>query len=432
MRSLRRFVAAERLHLGGAAAREGEDDPVITRHRDLRRIANAPPCGQPRHEAAPTSARRRHRSRRAGLGAKDVGVPARARLALSVTVSARADAHARLGRPPRRQSTPRHRVRRLADPGQQQRLRPAIPSGEIDRPLRETPRHPELAGRRRHSTAAAGRLLGIDWSGLHCGAGRHPRAELRHRLLSAGVNVFVVVGIIADRGDHRHRRAVRGPRPSPLAMIARSSSSSPACRHQTGLHDGLPTVGSARAVWVIMVMVFASAIWLALALMGVTAAAIPICAFRPRPRCTCSIGPSLRRRRRLRLRRPLQLRPRAASPGRPASAPSPWRSAPSASMRWNSKWPPSPPPSPPARSPWCSPRASIRHRDDRARRLHPDDSSAFFGQALLGFFALASPTRSGGRGDGVPVDPGALRVIFTSGRSAFSAIRPSGSGRDWL
>ncbi len=44
----------------------------------------------------------------------------------------------------------------------------------------------------------------------------------------------------------------------------------PATNAQTDIMDGFPTVGSARAVWVVMVMVFASAgFWLARALLGV-------------------------------------------------------------------------------------------------------------------------------------------------------------------
>lgn len=257
-------------------------DPVVTRHRDLEKIANAAlragrlsmECGanvRAVHETASAIAR--------GLGAEDVGMRS-GYASLSITVSAgentlsRMSAVGRLGVNQRLDTEVRRLAERIGGGG----FDAAGVHAELDRLQRETPKYPSwlVAVATGAACAAFGRLLGIDWAAfvpvLVAGAAGQ---ELRHRLLSAGNNVFVVVGIIAFVAATLGGigAGVAGSTTVGMAMMASILllvPGVPATNAQTDIMDGYPTVGSARAVWVIMVMVFASAgIWLAQALMGV-------------------------------------------------------------------------------------------------------------------------------------------------------------------
>jgi len=148
---------------------------------------------------------------------------------------------------------------------------------DLDHLVRETGRHPEWLVDVATGTACAafGRLLGIDWLAflpvLIAGA---IGQALRHRLLGRGMNLFVVVGIVAFVAAALGGLGSRltGSNSVGLAMMASILllvPGVPATNAQTDIMDGYPTVGSARAVWVIMVMVFASAgFWLARSLLG--------------------------------------------------------------------------------------------------------------------------------------------------------------------
>lgn len=262
--------------------REDQDDPVIARHRDLEKIANvALRAGRVAMESG-AAVRAVHDAAAAvahGLGAENVGLRS-GYASLSITVSAgentitRMSSIGRLGVNQRLDTEVRRLAARVGDGG----FTPATVHGELDRLQRETPRHPTWLVALATGTACAafGRLLGIDWAAflpvLIAGA---VGQELRHRLLAAGVNLFVVVGIIAFVAATLGGIGARVVGSSTVAMAMMASilllvPGVPATNAQTDIMDGFPTVGSARAVWVIMVMVFASAgIWLALALMGV-------------------------------------------------------------------------------------------------------------------------------------------------------------------
>ena len=148
---------------------------------------------------------------------------------------------------------------------------------DLDRILRDTPRHPEwlVAIATGLACAAFGRLLGVDWPAfgpiLVAGA---LGQSLRHRLLSRGMNVFVVVGIVAfgTAALGGLGASLLGSATIGMAMMASTLllvPGVPATNAQTDIMDGFPTLGSARAVWVVMVMVFAAAgFWLARALTG--------------------------------------------------------------------------------------------------------------------------------------------------------------------
>lgn len=260
---------------------ETTPDPVILRHRDLERIANvalkagriAMECGanvRAVRDVAFAFAR--------GLGAEDVALRSGyASLAITVTggdnTITRMIGVGRLGVDQRRDTA----VRRLAERIGREGATVEAAQSALDHVTRDTPRHPEWLVDVATGTACAafGRLLGIDWAAflpvLLAGA---LGQALRHRLLVRGMNVFVVVGFVAFVAATLGGLGARfaGSSTVGLAMMASILllvPGVPATNAQTDIMDGYPTVGSARAVWVIMVMVFASAgFWLAQAMMG--------------------------------------------------------------------------------------------------------------------------------------------------------------------
>ncbi len=267
--------------MGEEAVAADPVDPVIRRHRDLEKIANvalragriAMECGANCRAVREVTARVAH-----GLGAEDVALRlGYASLAITVTggenTITRMTGVGRLGVDQRRDTA----VRRLAERVREEGSTTDAVQADLDRLVRESGRHPEWLVDFATGTACAafGRLLGIDWLAflpvLIAGAAGQ---ALRHRLLVRGVNLFVVVGVVAfvaaTLGGLGARLA--GSSSVGLAMMASILllvPGVPATNAQTDIMDGFPTVGSARAVWVIMVMVFASAgFWLARALLG--------------------------------------------------------------------------------------------------------------------------------------------------------------------
>jgi uncharacterized membrane protein YjjP (DUF1212 family) len=143
---------------------------------------------------------------------------------------------------------------------------------ELARVKRDTPRHsPWLVAIATGAACAAfGRLLGADWPSFlpMLGAAAIGQA-IRHWLIGRQVNVFVIAAIIgcvaATLGGLGARLA--GSHTIELAMMASILllvPGVPSTNAQTDIMDGYPTMGSARAVWVIMVMVFAvTGLWVA-------------------------------------------------------------------------------------------------------------------------------------------------------------------------
>jgi uncharacterized membrane protein YjjP (DUF1212 family) len=134
---------------------------------------------------------------------------------------------------------------------------------ELSRLVRTTPRHPPwfVAVAVGLACAAFGRLLGLDWPAflpvlLAGGIGQYTR----HTLLAHGTNPFLVA-------------ALAGSAMVDLAMMASILllvPGVPATNAQADIMDGYPTMGSAQAVSVIMVMVFAATgVLFAQALLGV-------------------------------------------------------------------------------------------------------------------------------------------------------------------
>ena len=149
---------------------------------------------------------------------------------------------------------------------------------EMDRLVKQTPRHPLwlVAVAVGLACAAFGRLLGIDWLAfgpvlLGGGLGQ----ALRMFLLRRGVNAYVEAAAIAfaAAGFAGIGARLLGSTTLNLAMMAAILllvPGVPATNAQTDIMDGYPSMGSARAVSVIMVMIFATCgVWLAEALLGV-------------------------------------------------------------------------------------------------------------------------------------------------------------------
>ncbi|MCE1236969.1 MAG: threonine/serine exporter family protein [Hyphomicrobiales bacterium] len=257
-------------------------DPVVRRHRDLERIANvALRAGRISMESgANASATRSVTAAVArGLGAEDVAL----RLgyaSLAITVAGggnsitRMSGVGRLGVDQRRDTEIRRLAERIEKGGATD---VQTVQGELDRILRETPRHPEwlVAFATGLACAAFGRLLGVDWAAfvpvLLAGA---LGQALRHRLLSRGANLFVAVGIVAFVAAGLGGLGALALRSASVGMAMMASTlllvpGVPATNAQTDIMDGFPTLGSARAVWVVMVMVFvATGFWLARAALG--------------------------------------------------------------------------------------------------------------------------------------------------------------------
>jgi uncharacterized membrane protein YjjP (DUF1212 family) len=149
---------------------------------------------------------------------------------------------------------------------------------EMDRLVKQTPRHPLwlVAMAVGLACAAFGRLLGIDWLAfgpvlLGGGLGQ----ALRMFLLRRGINGYVVAAAIAFTAAGLAGMGARlvGSTTLNLAMMAAILllvPGVPATNAQTDIMDGYPSMGSARAVSVIMVMIFATCgVWLAETLLGV-------------------------------------------------------------------------------------------------------------------------------------------------------------------
>ena len=137
---------------------------------------------------------------------------------------------------------------------------------EMDRLVRETPHyHPAfIAVAVGIACASFGQLLGIDWAAtvpvLLAGTiGQCARHAMRRR----GVNYYVIAAAVAFLASCFGGLGARmlGSETVPLAMMASILllvPGVPATNAQTDIMDGYPSMGSARAVTVLMVMVFAT------------------------------------------------------------------------------------------------------------------------------------------------------------------------------
>jgi uncharacterized membrane protein YjjP (DUF1212 family) len=156
-------------------------------------------------------------------------------------------------------------------------LDPAATRVALDRLSRETPRHPAwfVAVAVGVACAAFGRLLGVDWHGtvpvlLASTLGQ----ALRAYLLARRANVFLAVNVAALGSSVLAGLGARwaGSETMDGAMVAAVLLLVPGVPALNALNDileGRPTLGSARAVFVAVVLVFMTVgIWLGKALLG--------------------------------------------------------------------------------------------------------------------------------------------------------------------
>jgi len=256
-------------------------DPVVLRHRDLEKIANAAlrvgrvlmECG-----GRVNVVREGMRLVAQGLGAEVLGERV-GYASLSLTVGSGEETITRMvdvgphGVNYRLDVA----VRRYATVVARDGGAPADVYETIDRLIHETQRYPLwfVAPATGLACAAFGRLLGVDWPAflpifLAGAIGQWLRAELRDRQVNACLIAALVAFVAGVAGGFGARAA--GSASAELALIASTLllvPGVPATNAQTDIMDGFPTVGSARAVSVAMIMVFATiGIWGAEALLG--------------------------------------------------------------------------------------------------------------------------------------------------------------------
>ncbi len=245
-------------------------DPVVLRHRDLEKIANvALRVGRVLMECGGrvSVVREGMRLVAQGLGAKVVGERV-GYASLTLTVGAGEETITRMidvG-----QHGVNYRldvaVRRYATQIAQQGGAPQEVNETVDRLTRETPRHPLwlVAPATGLACAAFGRLLGVDWPAflpilLAGGIGQWIRAKLLARRTNACLVAAFVAFVAGGLGGFGARAA--GSASAEMALIASTLllvPGVPATNVQTDIMEGFPTVGSARAVSVAMIMVFAT------------------------------------------------------------------------------------------------------------------------------------------------------------------------------
>jgi uncharacterized membrane protein YjjP (DUF1212 family) len=147
----------------------------------------------------------------------------------------------------------------------------------LDRLCRETPRHPAWVVAIAVGLACAGfgRLLGVDWPGFAAVTAAATLGQfLRHHLIVRSVNGFAVAAVVAFAaaclGAAGARLLHSGTEELALmASVLLLVPGVPALNAQMDIMEGSPTLGSARAVSVAMLMVFVTVgVWLAQAVSG--------------------------------------------------------------------------------------------------------------------------------------------------------------------
>lgn len=249
-------------------------DDTVLRHRDLEKIANVAlrvarvlmECGARVRVVQDGMA-----LVTAGLGAEMLG--ARVGYAsLAVTVGAGDETITRMIRVGRHGVNHRlgSAVRRLAVDVSTSGGTPTEVHTELDRLIRETPHHSQwlVAPATGLACAAFGRLLGVDWLAflpiLVGGTiGQWARWQLLHRGTNPCVMAAIVAFVAGTIGGWGAKLLGSGSVEMALmASVLLLVPGVPATNAQTDIMEGFPTVGSARAVWVAMIMIFATTgIW---------------------------------------------------------------------------------------------------------------------------------------------------------------------------
>lgn len=252
------------------------DDPVLLRHRALEQIAmvalqaarvlmESGARAQVIHQCAEMVAK--------GLGAEKVAFRS-GYASIAITVSTGANTITRMVDVGRHGVNHRldQAIRKLAVRVAAGGMTPAQTAEEIERLRRETSRHPAwlVAIAVGLGCGAFGRLLGVDWPGFAAAAIAAMLGQwLRHHLLARRVNPFAVAATIAFLAATMGGEGAKllGSGTANLALMASVLllvPGVPALNAQIDIMEGSPTLGSARAVTVVMLMVFVTVgVWLA-------------------------------------------------------------------------------------------------------------------------------------------------------------------------
>jgi len=155
-------------------------------------------------------------------------------------------------------------LRHLADRVQRRELTPAETSAQLEGLVAKTPRHSPLvmAVAVGLACAAFGRLLGVDWAGtgpvfLAATIGQFVRRDL----ITRHVNVFICATAVSFLSSVLGGLGARwaGSQTVATAMIASILllvPGVPSFNAQNDILEGRPTLGSARAVWVVVILIF--------------------------------------------------------------------------------------------------------------------------------------------------------------------------------
>ena len=244
------------------------DDPVLLKHRELEQIAMATlrlarllmetgARAEVVQEGAALAGR--------GLGAEHVDLRS-GYASLDITVGSGGNTITRMMEvgPLGVNYRLNHAVRALARRIERGGLTPAVAVAELARLERTTPGHPAwlIAVAAGLACAAFGRLLGVDWPAfLPIAAAGAIGQAARHALKRRGANVFVAAAGVALLSSLLGGLGARwaGSATVDLAMISAVLllvPGVPALNAQSDIMEGHPTLGSARAVSVVMLLMF--------------------------------------------------------------------------------------------------------------------------------------------------------------------------------
>jgi uncharacterized membrane protein YjjP (DUF1212 family) len=168
-------------------------------------------------------------------------------------------------------------LRHLAKNVSQHKLTVEQTRAELTRLATQTPRHSAvfMAVAVGLACAAFGRLLGLDWAGTGPVFVAATLGQLvRRELLSRHVNVFICATLVSFLSSFLGGLGARwtGSDSVTTAMIASILllvPGVPAVNAQSDILEGHPTLGSARAVTVVMILIFVAAgLWIGQILLG--------------------------------------------------------------------------------------------------------------------------------------------------------------------
>lgn len=247
-----------------------EIDPVLLRHRALEQIAMA--ALQAARVSMESGARAYVVHKCAakvaqGLGAETVAFRT-GYASISITVTSGMNSITRMlevgrhGVNHRQDQAMRRLAVRVAAGG----MTPEQTQREIDELCRRTHHYPAwvVAVAVGLACAAFGRLLGIDWAGFLATAVAATVGQYaRHLLISRHINGFAVAAIIAFLSAGLGALGALGLGSATVSLVQMASvlllvPGVPALNAQMDIMEGSPTLGSARLVTVIVVMIFAT------------------------------------------------------------------------------------------------------------------------------------------------------------------------------